>query len=147
MTTQENSAAANAQGDAPVGSIGVQFDVANWRVLAEEPGHVRVEVPLHPWLRNPLGQLFGGFTPAYADMLAFRVAKSGDLTPRDAPTWYATTGMRVDYLEPITADHFQVECQLLKARGKSILTEARFYQDEVLAAFAVTTILVTTPPR
>jgi acyl-coenzyme A thioesterase PaaI-like protein len=146
MTAQENTAGTDAEGDAPVGSIGAQFDVANWKVISEEPGYVRVEVPLHPWLRNPLGQLFGGFTPSYADMLAFRVARSGDLTSRDAPTWYATTGMRVDYLEPITAEHFQVECQLLKARGKSMLTETRFYQDDVLAAFAVTTILVTTPP-
>jgi acyl-coenzyme A thioesterase PaaI-like protein len=147
MTAQENSTAAGAQGDRPVGSIGVQFDVENWKVLSEEPGYVRVDVPLHPWLRNPLGQLFGGFTPSYADILAFRVATSGDLTPRDSSTWYATTGMRVDYLEPITAERFQIECQLLRARGKSMLTEAKFYQGDVLAAFAVTTILVTQRPR
>jgi acyl-coenzyme A thioesterase PaaI-like protein len=147
MTAQENSAATDVQGDAPMGSIAAQFDVANWKVLSEQPGFVRVDVPLHPWLRNPLGQLFGGFTASYADMLTFRVARSGDLTTRDSSSWYATTGMRVDYLEPITAEHFQVECHLLKARGKSILTEARFYQDDVLAAFAVTTMLVTIPPR
>ena len=146
MTAQENPATAEAQGDAPMGSIATQFDVANWKVIAEEAGYVRVEVPLHPWLRNPLGQLFGGFTPSYADMLAFRVARSGDLASRGSSIWYATTGMRVDYLEPITAEHFQVECQLLKARGKSMLIETRFYQGDVLAAFAVVTILVTTPP-
>jgi acyl-coenzyme A thioesterase PaaI-like protein len=105
-----------------------------------------VEVPLRPWLRNPLGQLFGGFTPAYADMLSFRVARSGELTSRDSSSWYATTGIRVDYLEPITAELFQVECQLLKARGKSMLTATRFFQEDILAAFTVTTILVTTRP-
>jgi acyl-coenzyme A thioesterase PaaI-like protein len=146
MTSQDSSASTEAQGDAPIGSIGIQFDVANWKVLTEEPGFVRVEVPLHRWLRNPLGQLFGGFTPSYADMLAYRVARSGDSTPRDSTSWFATTGMRVDYLEPIIAEHFQIECQLLKSRGKSMLTEARFYQGDVLAAFAVTTILVTTRP-
>jgi acyl-coenzyme A thioesterase PaaI-like protein len=146
MTSQENSDASDARGDAPIGSIATQFDVTNWKVLAEAPGFVRVEVPLHPWLRNPLGQLFGGYTPSYADMLAYRVARSGDTTPRDAATWFATTGMRVDYLEPITAEHFQIECQLLKSRSKSMLTEAKFFQGDVLAAFAVTTILVTTRP-
>jgi acyl-coenzyme A thioesterase PaaI-like protein len=146
MTAQENSAATDDQGDAPMGSIAAQFDVPNWKVLSEQPGYVRVDVPLHPWLRNPLGQLFGGFTGSYADMLTYRVARSGDPTARDASSWYATTGMRVDYLEPITAERFQVECQLLKARGKSVLTEARFYQGDVLAAFAVTTMLITTRP-
>jgi acyl-coenzyme A thioesterase PaaI-like protein len=122
-------------------AIGTHFDVANWKTLAEASGFVRVEIPLLPWLKNPLGQLFGGFTPAFADILAARVVRSGGSIPKDSAIWYATTGMRVDYLEPIVNPTFEVECQLLRARGKSMLIEARFYQEQALAAFAVTTML------
>lgn len=147
MTAQENSTARGTPSPAPMSMIGAHFDVENWKVLSEEPRYIRVEVPLHPRLKNPLGQLFGGFTPAYADMLAARVIRSSDKSLSDSPIWYATTGLRVDYLEPIVGDSFQVECRLLKSRGKSMLVEAKFYQGEVLAAFAVVTMLALPRPR
>jgi acyl-coenzyme A thioesterase PaaI-like protein len=141
MEAQVDATLAGLPGGLPLGSIGEHFDVANWKIITDEPGCMRVEVPLHPWLRNPLGQLFGGFTPSYADILSTRVVRGSDRVLRESSIWYATTGVRVDYLEPIVDDSFQIECQLLKARGKSMLVETKFYQGEVLAAFAVMTLL------
>jgi acyl-coenzyme A thioesterase PaaI-like protein len=119
--------------------ISTHFAVDGWNVLAESPGYIRLRVPLLPRLRNRRLQLFGGYTPAYIDMLAFRVARSGTFDESD--TFFATTSMRIDYLEALTGDEFEVECQLLKARGRNAITEARFFQDGVLAVFAVTTLL------
>jgi acyl-coenzyme A thioesterase PaaI-like protein len=50
--------------------------------------------------------------------------------------------MRVDYLEALTGEDFEVECQLLRSRGRNAITEARFFQEGKLAVFAVTTLLV-----
>lgn len=118
--------------------IGAHFGVDGWEILAESPGYVRLRVPLLPRLKNPRLQLFGGYTPAYVDMLAFRVTRSGSDDTRQ--TFFATTSMRIDYLEALTGD-FEIECQLLKLRGRNAITEARFFQDGVLAVFAVTTLL------
>jgi acyl-coenzyme A thioesterase PaaI-like protein len=73
-------------------------------------------------------------------MLAFRVARSG--TSVEADPFFATTSMRIDYLEAVTGEEFEVECQLLRSRGRNAITEARFFQDGKLAVFAVTTLLV-----
>ena len=147
MTWENEPASPDVLASTEQSAIATHFDVANWKTIADEPGYLRVEVPLHPWLRNPRGQLFGGFTPSYADILASRVARSRDDTIDDRSIWYATTGMRVDYLEPIVDDRFQIECQLVSARGKSVLTETKYYQGDVIAAFAVTTMLVLPSPR
>jgi acyl-coenzyme A thioesterase PaaI-like protein len=119
--------------------ISAQFAVSAWKVLAESPGYVKIRVPLLPRLKNRRQQLFGGYTPAYVDMLAYRVARSG--SPDHSDAFVATTSMRIDYLEALTGDYFEVECQLLKARGRNAITEARFFQDGALAVFAVTTML------
>jgi acyl-coenzyme A thioesterase PaaI-like protein len=119
--------------------IAAHFGVGDWKILAELPGYVKLQVPLLAHLKNRRSQLFGGYTAAYVDMLAFRVAKSGAFDESD--TFFATTGMRIDYLEALTGDAFEVECHLLRARGKNVITEARFFQNGVLAVFAVTTML------
>jgi acyl-coenzyme A thioesterase PaaI-like protein len=119
--------------------ISTQFAVDRWNVLAESPGYVKLRVPLLPRLKNRRGQLFGGYTPAYVDMLAYRVARSGTVDGSDS--FFATTSMRVDYLEALTGDEFEVECRLLRVRGRNAITETRFLQDDALAVFAVTTLL------
>lgn len=119
--------------------ISTQFAVDRWNVLAESPGYVKLRVPLLSHLKNRRGQLFGGYTPAYVDMLAYRVARSGSVDGSDS--FFATTSMRVDYLEAIIGDEFELECRLLKARGRNAITETRFLQDDALAVFAVTTLL------
>jgi len=146
MRQQENSATSTRSGAGSPSHLEEHFDLANWSILIDEPGRLRVEVPVLPRLRNPRGQLFGGYTPAYADIMAFRVARGMNGNVADPSTWYATTGMRVDYLEAIVADSFEIECTMLRARGRNRITETSFFQDGQLAAFAVTTLLVIERP-
>jgi acyl-coenzyme A thioesterase PaaI-like protein len=54
--------------------------------------------------------------------------------------WLATTNMRVDYFEPIVGPTFVIESALEKRRGRTCFVITRFYQDDELAAHAVTTM-------
>src|SRR5919112_62742 len=68
-----------------------------WDLLEEGPGHLRLEAHLPDHVRNPRGQLFGGFTPTYVDLVALFTVRAGpgrlDFTgPR---YWLATTNMRI----------------------------------------------------
>ena len=58
-------------------------------------------------MRNPRGQLFGGFTPTYVDLVALATAFAGAAqVPR--PAWLATTSMSVDYFEPVVGPRFTI---------------------------------------
>jgi acyl-coenzyme A thioesterase PaaI-like protein len=48
--------------------------------------------------------------------------------------------MRVDYFEPITGPTFVIESEVEKRRGRTSFVVTRFFQDEELAAYAVTTM-------
>src|SRR3979490_814050 len=66
-----------------------------WEVLEEDVGYLRVSVHLPDHVKNPRGQLFGGFTPTYVDLIALFTARAGpDRTlPRDRRgQWTGTTG-------------------------------------------------------
>src|SRR5918995_4002004 len=53
-----------------------------WDVLDEAPGYLRVEATLPEHVKNPRGQLFGGVTPTYVDLVAlFTVRGGGNLSP------------------------------------------------------------------
>ena len=41
-----------------------------WDLLEEDEGHIRVLAHLPDHVRNPRGQVFGGFTPTYVDLIA-----------------------------------------------------------------------------
>lgn len=108
----------------------------DWNVEERSDGVLRVRCRLPEHVKNPRGQLFGGFTPTYVDMVAlFTVRSTGERTG-----WLATTNMRIDYFEPITGPEFSIESRLVKARGRTHFVETRFLQEEVLAVFAVTTL-------
>ena len=119
----------------PVGDFLLAYE---WRVLEERLGYLRVEADLPPNVRNPRGQLFGGFTPTYVDLVALITVRAG--TERTGGQWLATTNMRVDYFEPIVGPTFLIESQLEKRRGRTCFVVTKFFQDEVLAAHAVTTM-------
>src|SRR5207249_11392805 len=118
------------------------LEADRWRVLEESPGvlRLRAHVPVH--VRNPRGQLFGGFTPTYVDLVALFTVRAGEERPAERfRTWLATTNMRVDYFEPIVGPEFSIESRLLKRRGRTNFVETRFYDpDDTLAAFALTTM-------
>ena len=112
-----------------------------WDLLDEGDGYVRVSAHLPDHVRNPRGQLFGGFTPTYVDLIAlFTVRSRAERAVRTGQQWLATTSMRVDYFEPIVGPTFVVESELEKRRGRTCFVVTRFWQEDTLAAYAVTTM-------
>ena len=114
-----------------------------WDVVLEEQGHLRVSCHLPAHVLNPRGQLFGGFTPTYVDMIALRTVRAGqreDWGDQRRRAWMATTNMRIDYFEPILGPRFEIDSVLEKSRGRTRFVTSRFFQDDVLAVYSVTTI-------
>lgn len=113
-----------------------------WDVVDESPGYLRVQAHLPQHVKNPRGQLFGGFTPTYVDLIALFTTRAGPerLQPRHAGSWMATTNMRVDYFEPIVGPTFVLDSRLEKKRGRTHFVVTRFLQDDELAVLAATTM-------
>jgi acyl-coenzyme A thioesterase PaaI-like protein len=113
-----------------------------WHLLEESPGFLRIRAHVPAHVKNPRGQLFGGFTPTYVDLVALFTARAGELRVEERfRTWMATTNMRVDYFEPIVGPEFVMESRLMKRRGRTNFVETRFFDPEdVLAVFALTTM-------
>src|SRR3954447_22325669 len=79
------------------------LEAYNWELLEERPGYLRIEAGLPDQVKNPRGQLFGGFAPTYVDLVALFTVRSGPdrATAATGPRrWLATTNMRIDYFEP-----------------------------------------------
>jgi acyl-coenzyme A thioesterase PaaI-like protein len=118
------------------------LEAYRWKVLHEGVGELRIRAHLPKHVRNPRGQLFGGFTPTYVDLVALFTVHAGE--PRETPGfhyWLATTNLRVDYFEPIVSDEFTIESNLVKQRGRTHFVETRFFDPaDTLAVFALTTM-------
>jgi acyl-coenzyme A thioesterase PaaI-like protein len=112
-----------------------------WSLEEEGPGYLRIEAALPEHVKNPRGQLFGGFAPTYVDLVALFTVRPPEAR-RDGATraWLATTNMRVDYFEPIVGPRFVIESRLEKKRGRTNFVATRFFQDDELAVFALTTL-------
>jgi acyl-coenzyme A thioesterase PaaI-like protein len=112
-----------------------------WDVLEEGEGHLRVSAHLPAQARNPRGQLFGGFTPTYVDLVAlFTVRSRAQRAARKDFGWLATTSMRVDYFNPVTGPKFIIDSRRETQRGRTHFVLTRFFQDEELAVLAATTM-------
>lgn len=112
-----------------------------WDVLEEADGYLRVSAHLPDHVRNPRGQLFGGFTPTYVDLIAlFTVRSRAQRATARGQRWLATTSMRLDYLEPIVGPTFVLDSRREKQRGRTHLVLTRFLQDGELAVLAATTL-------
>jgi acyl-coenzyme A thioesterase PaaI-like protein len=114
-----------------------------WEVLEEDVGYLRVAAHLPDHVKNPRGQLFGGFTPTYVDLIALFTARAGPerLAPRTpGRQWMATTSMRLDYFEPVTGPTFVLDSRLEKKRGRTHFIVTRFLQEGDLAVLAATTL-------
>lgn len=117
------------------------LEAYDWEVLDKREGYLRLDVALPQHVRNPRGQLFGGFTPSYVDLVAlFTVRVGADRLSRPPSRWRATTQMHIDYFEPITGPRFVIESELEKRRGRTNFVLTRFFQDDELAVHAATTI-------
>lgn len=112
-----------------------------WELLEEGPGHVRVSAHVPAHVKNPRGQLFGGFTPTYVDLIALFTVRAGSAA-RDSRgrRWLATTSMRLDYFEPIVGPTFILDSRREKQRGRTHFVVTRFLQDDELAVLAATTM-------
>jgi acyl-coenzyme A thioesterase PaaI-like protein len=101
-----------------------------------------LDVHLPDPVRNPRGQLFGGFTPTYVDMVALFTVRAGPYRRASLARrqWLATTSMQVEYFEPIVGPRFTIESALEKRRGRTRFVITRFFQDGELAVLASTTM-------
>jgi acyl-coenzyme A thioesterase PaaI-like protein len=118
------------------------LEAYDWTVLEEGHGVLRVRAHVPPHVKNPRGQLFGGFTPTYVDLIALLTVRTAERREESGfRTWLATTNMRVDYFEPIVGPQFIIESRLIKKRGRTNFVETCFFDPEnTLAVFAVTTL-------
>ena len=121
------------------------LEAYEWELLREGPGELEVRAHLPEHVRNPRGQLFGGFTPTYVDLIALFTVRAGR-APDEEWGWLATTNMRVDYLAPVTGPRFLLDSRLVHRRKRAALVETRFLDEEgELLVFAVTSLLEILP--
>jgi len=116
------------------------LDGPDWRVLEESDGRLVVDVPLVPAVKNFREQLFGGFAPAYIDLIALRTVSAG--TGERSHGWLLTLNMHVEFFEPVRGPRFIIESTLVNRRGRTIFVETRFKNAErKLLLFATVTLL------
>ena len=116
------------------------LEAYEWHVIERRDDFLELDLHLPDHVRNPRGQLFGGFTPTYVDLIALLTVRP--LRPTEARQigWLATTNMRVDYFEPITGPRFRAASTLERRRGRTLFVATRFFQGDELAVFALTTM-------
>lgn len=118
------------------------LEAPQWTIVDQQPGLLKVRAHLPDSLKNPNGQLFGGFTPTYVDMVSLYTVHT--LKPDDDSItergWLTTINMRCDYFEPIVDDFFLIQGEVEKQRGFTSLVSTKFFQGDELAAHAITTI-------
>ena len=107
-------------------------------MLEHSAGHYRIEAHLPHHVKNPSGQLFGGFTPTYIDLLALRTTHSILTPPLRGLT---TMNMRVDYFDPVLDQRFLLESRVVHSRGRVHLVEVLFRTlDDKLLVHSLTTL-------
>ena len=116
------------------------LEAYDWDVLEERAGFLRISAALPDHVKNPRGQLFGGFTPTYVDLVALFTVRAGVDRASGPRSWLATTNMRIDYFEPIVGPRFVIESTREKQRGRTSFVATRFLQDDELAVYALTTM-------
>jgi len=122
-------------------AAGDALEAWNWRLRERSPGLLVVECDLPEALKNPQGQLFGGFTPTYVDLVSIFTAHTFHELAESERPWMTTINMRCDYFEPILGPTFIVRGESLTRRGRTHLISTKFIlPDETLAAHALTTL-------
>ena len=121
-------------------SAGDFLEAYEWTVVERRKGFLRIDAHVPKHVKNPRGQLFGGFTPTYVDMVALFTVRAGE-EPGMPRHWLATTNMRIDYFEPVVGPRFIMESELIKSRGRLRFVQTRFLDaNGTLLVFAVTTM-------
>jgi acyl-coenzyme A thioesterase PaaI-like protein len=116
------------------------LEAHDWKVVERRPGYLKVDAHLPDHLKNPRGQLFGGYTPTYVDLVALRTAATAR-APGAPALWLTTVSMHIDYLEPVVEPRFIIEGDVIHRRRGTHLVEVRFRRDEGnMLVFAVVTL-------
>lgn len=111
-----------------------------WKLIKEEPGLVELDIHLPKRVLNPYGELYGGFTGTYVDMVAVYTLRTL-FTDNSVLLRTATVNMRMDYLEPIVGSGFRLRGQLIKDGRSTCLVSAEFIDYEgILLVYAITTL-------
>ena len=118
-----------------------------WDLLEEGDGFIKVQAHVPDRARNPRGQLFGGFTPTYVDLIALATTHRRAQVHGMERQWLATTNMHVDYFKPILGPKFIMESRHETQNGRTHLVLTRFLQDGELAVHAATTMRELAQPR
>ena len=108
-------------------AAGDVLEAYEWDVLESRDGVLRVLAQLPEKLKNPRGQLFGGFTPTYVDFVAVHTFWAGRET-RPGHPWLATLNMRVDYFAPIAGPTFEIESRILHRGASTLWVETHFWE-------------------
>jgi acyl-coenzyme A thioesterase PaaI-like protein len=105
----------------PAGDL---LDAPEWLLVEESLGRLVVDVPLIDKLKNFRGHLFGGFAPAYIDLIALRTVSAGQR--ERAHGWLLTLNLHVEFFEPVEGPRFLIESQIVNSRGRTRFAEVRF---------------------
>lgn len=119
-----------------------------WEVVEEREGFLRISAAIPDHVLNPKGELFGGFTPTYVDLVSLFTVRAGGerLSPSSSRGWLTTLNMRIDYYEPVTAGTIELVGERVHQRGLTSLVTARFHQHRTLAVHALTTLRAVPDP-
>lgn len=111
-----------------------------WNILREEPGLVELDVHLPKQLVNPRGQLFGGFTGTYVDMVSIYTVRTL-CRDKEGFTWASTVNMRIDYLQPVLGPRFRLRGEVLND-GRTTSLVSTWFLDEAgnKLVYAITTL-------
>jgi acyl-coenzyme A thioesterase PaaI-like protein len=125
------------------------LEAYDWTVVEEREGYLKINAHVPQHVRNPRGQLFGGFTPAYVDLVALFTTRAGaERQTGEIKRWLATTNMRVDYLEPVLGQTFWIESFLIRRRNRMNFVETRFLDEQgTILVFALTTMREIAPEK
>jgi acyl-coenzyme A thioesterase PaaI-like protein len=106
----------------PVGDF---LGAPEWEVLARGDGSLLLRAGLPERVRNPRGELFGGFTPTYVDFVSLHLFHTSEHAgePRQ---WLSTASLHVEYFAPIRGPEFEIAGEVLQRRGRTACVQTRF---------------------
>ena len=120
------------------------LEAYDWTVVERSRDTLIVDAHLPAHATNPRGQLFGGFTGAYVDLVALHTVRQELATDEVPFPWLATLNMRIDYFAPVNGN-VRIESRVIRRLNRTYFIETRFRdveKDELLVS-ALTTIRAT----
>jgi acyl-coenzyme A thioesterase PaaI-like protein len=118
------------------------LEAYDWKIVEQRPGFYALDVHLPTRAKNLRGELFGGFSPTYVDLVSLRTVASARTA--DSRGRLVTLSMNIDYFEPVNGPRFRIECEVRHRRGKTWLVETRFRDEQgALLLLALTTFRET----